>query len=141
MTPQRHDGAHIVEGVDVWNWNDLLSDSRRVVNQLQTEHRASIGQLVREVIDYRRWLLRRAGPMTDITLAERLAHANIELLGHVVHSGDHDQRLAQIASRYFVDPADGEDDLHSPFGFDDDVEVFNAVVRRLGLQSRQISLV
>ncbi len=33
---------------------------------------------------------------------------------------------------------DGDDDLSSPFGFDDDVEVFNAVVAALGEPDRAL---
>lgn len=121
-------------------WDDLLSDSRAVVQELEREGAVSVGNLVHDVLAYRRWIRRAAGPVTDIALAERLTRANIQLLGSVLHAAPSQQRLAQIAARYFITRTDGDDDLSSPFGFDDDAEVFNAIVRRLGLAHQQVPL-
>lgn len=41
-------------------------------------------------------------------------------------------RLVQTAVRYFIKSNDGESDLNSPIGFDDDAEVVEIVARILG---------
>ncbi|MGH0037136.1 MAG: hypothetical protein ACQGVK_19100 [Myxococcota bacterium] len=41
-------------------------------------------------------------------------------------------RLVQAAVRYFIKSNDGESDLNSPIGFDDDAEVVELVARLLG---------
>ena len=58
--------------------------------------------------------------------------ATLALLDRTAAEGPRARRLAQVAARYFVLQDDGDDDLSSPFGFDDDIEVFNAVVTALG---------
>ena len=44
------------------------------------------------------------------------------------------------AARYFVLALDGDDDLASPFGFDDDIEVFNVVAKHVGCETLCVTL-
>jgi len=123
------------------DWSGLLSDAREVVRELWRERLLPVGALVRQVLAYARWLRSGATVTTDLNQAERLVRANIELLGHTMYGTEHERRLAQVATRYFVKRVDGDDDLLSPYGFDDDVEVFNVIATRLGLSHRQLSIV
>lgn len=50
------------------------------------------------------------------------------------------RRLIQVACRYFVETEDGEGDLESVFGFDDDAEVLNAVVMKVGRSDLVVSI-
>jgi uncharacterized membrane protein YkvA (DUF1232 family) len=64
----------------------------------------------------------------DVKLAERLAVAARAFLDHASpDTPDIHARLIQAAIRYFVLQDDAESDLTSVVGWDDDVEVFNAV--------------
>jgi hypothetical protein len=54
--------------------------------------------------------------------------------------GEFDQRLIHAAVLYFVEDDDGEADFDSEDGYDDDVEIFNAVAERLGREDLQIDL-
>jgi len=130
-----------VARVGMIEWRELLSDARNVVSELLVEPVLPVDELVRQTLEYQTWVCRMAGPLTDLPQAERLARATVQLLGHVMHRSTEEQRLAQVAARYFVRRGDGEDDLLSPFGFDDDVEVFNSVASRLGLGDRRLRIV
>ena len=71
--------------------------------------------------------------LIDEELAETLgarAQELIERIGADYEEEDH--HYAQACVLYFMMSHDDEDDLDSPAGFDDDLEVFNAVVTRLG---------
>jgi hypothetical protein len=48
------------------------------------------------------------------------------------HGSPDRARLVQTAVRYFIKSNDGESDLNSPIGFDDDAEVVEIVARLLG---------
>ncbi|MBJ95981.1 MAG: hypothetical protein CMP23_16075 [Rickettsiales bacterium] len=54
--------------------------------------------------------------------------------------GGFDQRLLQAAVFYFVEDDDGDADFDSEDGFDDDIEVFNAVAERFGRGELAIDL-
>ena len=119
-----------------WTVN-LLSDSRAVVIDLLEEPAIDIETLRPEVENYR-GLIQEAGPIADQEVGELLVQGALALLDAMVGAPPAHQRLAQVALRYFVLDDDGDDDLASPFGLDDDVEVFNAVVDELGLPSLRI---
>jgi hypothetical protein len=91
-----------------------------------------VDALRQEIEQYHAHVLADAGPMTDTQSATALRTATLSLLDQTSTSSAAQRMLAQVATRYFVLQDDGEDDLQSPYGFDDDVEVFNAVVRALG---------
>ena len=67
----------------------------------------------------------------DLGLAEALGKACLRLLERLDDAQTNGPGLIQAAVQYFVLEEDAEDDL-SVAGFDDDAEVFNAVVRHLG---------
>ena len=114
-------------------WTDgLLSDTRDVVRRLLGERLWDHDELRREVVAYRAQVSAAARPYTDVQQAEALSVATLALLDRTAAEGPRARRLAQVAARYFVLQDDGDDDLSSPFGFDDDIEVFNAVVTALG---------
>ncbi len=123
------------------DWNELLSDARQALTALEAGPELALEDLESQVEHYLDWLQQQAGPVTDLFQARRLAEANARLLRRARTLGSGDRRLAVLASRYFVTPSDGEDDLLSPFGFDDDVEVYNLVVSRLGLPSWRLPIV
>ena len=115
----------------------LLSDSRSVVAMLLAEPLCSVDVLRAQVLAYREQI--SAAPRADRTLGGQLVDGALALLERAGTSPvELDRRLAQVAVRYFVLDDDGDEDLLSPFGFDDDVEVFNAVVLRLGMEDLAI---
>ncbi len=80
--------------------------------------------------------VRKVGPMLpflDVDLAERLAASVLALLDHLDASGETDRLRApvQAAARYFVSEEDDEE-ITGVLGFDDDVQVVNAVARAAG---------
>lgn len=74
----------------------------------------------------------RDRPDLDVNLAEAILQACRALLddGWTNLPGD-EQRLIQLICDYYTDPDDGEGDLESVFGFDDDAEVLNLVLDAL----------
>lgn len=110
---------------------ELLSDSQEILAELIYEPLDDLRTLAGQVEAYRDRIHRDARPVTDLDLADRLADATLALLGQVEHRPVDERRIASVAARYFVREIDGESDLVSIFGFDDDVEVFNAAASRL----------
>lgn len=77
----------------------------------------------------------------NVTLVESLATSLIGLLKTLKRGGPEFQHHAvQTACLYFVTEEDGEEDMESEEGFDDDVEVMNAVANALGLEELVIDL-
>lgn len=71
--------------------------------------------------------------LVDEELAETIGARAQELLERVLADyEEEDHRYVQACVRYFIMRHDDEDDLESPAGFDDDLEVFNAVASYLG---------
>lgn len=69
----------------------------------------------------------------DLKSALRAATLCHRLLAALPAEPSDDQhRLAQLAINYFVLAEDAEDDNHSMIGFDDDLQVVEAVVAELG---------
>jgi hypothetical protein len=110
---------------------ELLSDSQEIVAELLAEPAGDLRALAGDVAAYRARIHRDARTVTDLDLADRLADATIALLHRVEDSTSDARRMASVAARYFVREDDGESDLGSIFGFDDDVEVFNAAAALL----------
>lgn len=118
----------------------LLSDTRAVVSRLMQEPLAPLedlrGQLDRwaDGLHATGWRSPTdAGSKADVALAMTLERAARALLDRVEGEAPATRHLAQVAIRYLVLDDDVEDDLGSIFGFDDDVDVFNAIAERLGL--------
>lgn len=110
--------------------DDLLSDAREVVFALMASPMDDFDALAAEVHAYGAHVHRAARFVTDLELADALVSASIDLLARASDADDADRHAVSVAVRYFVHPNDGDADLASPFGFDDDVEVFNAVASR-----------
>ena len=109
-------------------WTDeLLSDSREVVEALVETTLPEFDRLVDEVLDYQERLHAAARPLTDLDLADELVARTLLLL-RAAGTPEH-RELASVAARYLLH--EEEDDLGNPYGFDDDLEVFNAVARRV----------
>ncbi|MEQ1570268.1 MAG: hypothetical protein ABMA64_31830 [Myxococcota bacterium] len=107
---------------------ELLSDTRASVMELLTLPMEDVDALILQVRDRRRSIYEGAKPLTDLALADALSEATVDLLQRTAAREDH-RRLAAVAARYFASDPGG--DLASPYGFDDDVEVFNAIAVRL----------
>lgn len=115
---------------------DLLSDTREVVLELlraKNDLTPDLGALAERVVAYRDQVHAKARVMTDVELADTLTDATLDLLAQAARGPSDVQRLASVAARYFVHEADPdhESQLASPYGFDDDVEVFNAIAARI----------
>lgn len=111
---------------------ELLSDSRDVVASLLWEPLFPL-ETLRSQVEEHGARIAAAGPQADHELGAALVAGAMSLLDAIAAGcTDIQRRLAQVAVRYFVLDEDGDDDLASAFGFDDDVEVFNAVVERIG---------
>jgi len=110
---------------------ELLSDSKTVVVRLMREPLISLEELRHRTQCHRDELTRRAGLLTDVPLARAIAHRLIQMLEDLKTPVDPTHhRMIQVAVRYYeLEP---EEDLASPFGLDDDLEVMNAVAEALG---------
>ena len=76
-----------------------------------------------------------------MNLAEYIGRACFALLDSLgPDTPEESRRLTQLACRYFVETEDGEGDLGSVFGFDDDAEVLNAVVLKLDRPELVVSI-
>lgn len=116
--------------------DELLSDTRAVVRGLLEEPLQPLDDLKAAIEGYRSAI--ETAPSADQELGLALIDGAGHLLGCARCEATH--RLVQVAVRYFVMDDDGDDDLASAFGFDDDVEVFNAVAGELGRDDLLITL-
>jgi hypothetical protein len=112
---------------------ELLSDTRPVVRQLLSEPLRDPATL-RDAVDAYLARVRQVDPLSvaDRALGEALARRCGALLARWDELDGRGRHLVQAAALYFVLEDDGDGDLESPFGFDDDLEVFNAVAKALG---------
>lgn len=124
--------------LDTW-YGGLLSDTKDVIARLMAERLHDVDTLRDQVHNHHLRVKADAGPLTDVDSAGALHRATMALLERTSSSPARVRRLAQVAARYFVVEDDGDDDMHSPYGFDDDVEVFNAVVREIGQPEYEIA--
>ncbi|MCO4744353.1 MAG: hypothetical protein KC912_06155 [Proteobacteria bacterium] len=113
----------------------LDAPTQRAIAALSKEPLVPFAALIAEVFDYRQHLLHVAmgQPQINIDLAEALVAASLQLLQSQRHAEADVQRLVQTAVRYFVLEDDGEGDLTSLTGLEDDRKVFNIAVAALGL--------
>ncbi len=82
-----------------------------------------------------------AGGVVNEEVARDLARNLASLLKELNDGlGEFDQRLIHAAVHYFVEDDDGEADFDSYDGYEDDVEIFNAVAVRLGRDDLQMDL-
>ena len=113
------------------DWADeLLSDSKTVVVRLMREPLIGLEELRLRTEAHRDELTRKAGLLTDVPLARAIAHRLIQMLDGLKTPIDPTHhRMIQVAVRYYeLEP---DEDLASPFGLDDDLEVMNAVAEAL----------
>lgn len=113
---------------------ELLSDTRLVIRKLLAEPLCDAATLRRE-LDLGGSRYRGLDPnevMADLALARAIEQRCAEWLDGWEALDPRSRKLAQVALRYFVLEDDGDGDLTSAFGFDDDLEVVNAVSRALG---------
>jgi len=104
----------------------LLSDTRAAVEALASRPVPPLVRLSDAVRAYGDEIAAATDPRTDRQTGVRLAAELGSLLRRAEGLGAEAQAIAAIAAWYFLGRSDGEDDLSSPFGFDDDVEVFDA---------------
>lgn len=114
---------------------DLDGEVAELFEELYQEALIDLEELIEELQAYREELLEELAQsdFADGDLAATLSARLLELIERVAQSYDEeDHRHAQAALRYFMESVDGDHDMDSPAGFDDDREVFNAVASRLG---------
>ena len=126
---------------------DLLSavpaDARALVADLLAEPSIGHDDLLDAVADYLDEISLAAARdgFVDAKLGETVAEVCLELLADLGSgTSDKDNRLVQVAVRYFVVEDDADGDLTSVVGFDDDARVLNAILRLLGREELLIEV-
>ena len=106
-------------------WTELVNEPLRPVHELFGEVRA-----------YQQAIAQRSewtDADVDPALARALAEASSRLLSTMTSDTPETTRvLVQAAVRYFLIEEDADSDLDSILGLDDDAEVMNAVLTKLG---------
>ncbi len=114
-------------------WDELMSQPLLAVHELYQQ----LSAYEAELNDRRR----QRDPDVDATLARELVVACRQLLDSLDGQTPDDTRhMVQAAVRYFIIEDDAEADLTSILGLDDDAEVVNAVLTRLGMVSYLVEL-
>ena len=112
------------------------SDAQSLWAGLVTAELIPVHQLFSDVRAYQTMLAQRgqwSDDDVDPALAQALCDASIRLLGTLTDdSPESTRRLIQGAVRYFVLEDDADGDLDSILGLDDDTQVMNAVMDKLG---------
>ena len=112
---------------------ELLSDTRGVVRRLMDEPLSAPGELAGQLDRLGDELSEeRSHLRADLESGLALVGRARALLGRWTDLDHRGRRLVQVAVRYLVMEEDGDGDLTSAFGFDDDEEVIDAVERTLG---------
>ena len=109
-----------------------MSDTRSVVEELFFHESIPSETLLHDIEAYAIAIIN--SPQADHELGAKLVEGCRGLL--TLDLNVEERHWVQIAVLYFVLDDDGDDDLASPFGFDDDAEVFNAVCRAIGHPDR-----
>ena len=112
----------------------MPSEARALVKTLLDEPLLPIPQLRKELHDHVVTIQQAAAKneFLDVSLALRLSEVSTALIEEGQQHDEQTQRLVQAAVRYFILEDDGEHDLESVCGLDDDAEVCNVVARALG---------
>lgn len=112
----------------------IPAEARRLWGELQEEPLKDADALRADVLDYAKVIRERASEreFCDTSTAGKLVEVALDLLDLMAAMSHEERRWCQAAIRYFVIEQDGEEDFSSVTGFDDDAEVMNAVLRRIG---------
>jgi uncharacterized membrane protein YkvA (DUF1232 family) len=105
-----------------------------VTRQALASLRAAVEQHLRDLEQ-----AARQNELLATDLAEELAQKLDALLAELDALPEEARPLVVGAARYFVSDEDALPDYGGPLGLDDDVAVFNAVVRRLGRVDLEIA--
>ena len=105
-----------------------------VTRQALASLRAAVKQHLRDVDQ-----AARQNELLATDLAEELAHKLDGLLADLDSLPAEARPLIVGAARYFVSDDDALPDYGGPLGLDDDVAVFNAVVRRIGRADLEVA--
>jgi uncharacterized membrane protein YkvA (DUF1232 family) len=117
-------------------YSQFDSATRRIVEQLNEESLVPVQVLSDELQEYVEELDKHSSnaEFVDAAIAKRITSLCWKLLDAMPAEPDERQhRLTQLAINYFVLAEDGHDDNHSLIGFDDDLQVVEAVIKELGL--------
>jgi uncharacterized membrane protein YkvA (DUF1232 family) len=109
--------------------------SRALWTKLATEPLIPVHQLFAEVRSYQQSIATRVRDNDDVDpkLVKALVDASMRLLGTLKETTpESTRRMVQAAVRYFLIEDDADGDLDSILGLDDDAEVINAVLAKLG---------
>jgi len=114
----------------------LPVEAVEVFEELLDEPLMPLEELIERLLEYREEILAEiAGTVefVDDELVQALTARSIELLERIANDYDEGaHRHAQASVRYLMEDMDDDEDLGSVVGFDDDMEIFNAVVSELG---------
>ncbi len=125
----------MVDSHDIVELEGIPSAARELWAKLVREPLIPVHQLFAEVRSYQQTIAKRARDDEDIDpkLGKALVDASMRLLGTLKEeTPETTRRLVQAAVRYFVIEDDADSDLDSILGLDDDAEVINAVLAKLG---------
>ncbi len=123
--------------------HDFPPEARELMASLLEEPLDSPAALRKQLADHVAEIKAAAqsNEFLDISLAMKLAEVSSALIDEGLERGDtRVQHLIQAAVRYFILDDDGEHDLESVCGLDDDAEVCNVVSRSLGRQDLLIDV-
>ena len=109
-----------------------LSMLQRAYSHLATESRSSL-KLVVERYVFSVETTSAANPLVDVQTCRRVAQVLADATEHWDRLSEQHQAWLKAAVAYFVTSSDNEHDLQSPIGFDDDLELTQAVIQAIGL--------
>lgn len=116
--------------------DSLPIDAREIYEELLEDALIPLEDLIERMITYREDILEEIAAsveFVDEDLVQALATRSLDLLERIANDYDLDSHQhAQAAVRYLIEDLDDDEDLGSVVGFDDDMEIFNAVVTQLG---------
>lgn len=112
----------------------LPDRSRAVLGNLLENPQSGRKNLLEGVREYLASLEQQKGraERLDLKTARLLERKSIAMLEKKSADDEEAEKLIEAAVTYFVEYDDGDHDFHSQRGFDDDLEVIDAVARELG---------
>ena len=105
--------------------------------ELSTEQVVELAERVRAHLEALRQLA-RVNKALDNATAEAIARRLVGLLGEMDSLPKEQSRLVVGASRYFTRSMDIQPDFNSQVGFEDDVTVFNFMMRQIGREDLKL---